>query len=347
MRRIVISGPQPVDMLDVAGPLEVFKLASKYEVILVSPGRSSRLELNHGLTLSDAVPYSKLAGQIDTLVIAGGPGANRGQYDANYLKWIAESASRARRVAAICTGAFVLAAAGLLDGKRAVTHWDYCGQLSQQYPSILVESDPIYLRDGSIYTSAGITAGIDLALALVEEDHGHSVALQIARMLVMFLVRPGGQSQYSHMLSRQAAASHPLRELQVWMIENLREDLGVEKLAERMRMSSRHFTRVCLRETRMNPGQFVDRLRVEAAQQLIDSSEMGLKEIADTCGFQNPLSMRRSFIRVIGITAGEYASRFKRPQSETPQKVIVKRSVTNGERRSKRQPRSMALSDGH
>lgn len=345
MRKIVISGPQPVDMLDVAGPLEVFKLASKYEVILASPGRSSRLELDHGFILSGAVPYSKLVGQIDTLVIAGGPGANHGQYDVNYLRWIKESASRSRRVAAICTGAFVLAAGGLLDGKRAVTHWDYCDQLSRQYPSIMVESDPIFLRDGSIYTSAGITAGIDLALALVEEDHGHKAALQIARMLVMFLVRPGGQSQYSHMLSRQAITSHPLRELQVWMIENLREDLGVEKLAERMSMSSRHFTRVCLRETRMNPGQFVDRLRVEAAQQMIDSSEMGLKEIADACGFQTALSMRRSFLRVIGITAGEYASRFKRTQCETSEKAIAKRSVTTEERKSKRRPRLTALSD--
>jgi transcriptional regulator GlxA family with amidase domain len=166
-------------------------------------------------------------------------------------------------------------------------------------------------------TSAGITAGMDLAIALVEEDHGHQVALQIARISVMFLVRPGGQSQYSHMLSRQAATSQPLRELQVWMIENLREDLGVERLAKRMGMSARNFTRVCLRETRMNPGQFVDRMRVEAAQRMIDSFAMCLKEIADACGFQTPLAMRRTFLRVLGITAGEYASRFKRSQSQT------------------------------
>src|SRR6202044_2885231 len=153
---------------------------------------------------------------------------------------------------------------------------------------------------------------MDLALALVEEDHGHQVALEIARILVMFLVRPGGQSQYSHMLSRQAITSHPLRELQVWMIENLREDLSVEKLAERMSMSSRHFTRVCLRETRMNPGQFVDRLRVEAAQQMIDSSSMGLKEMADASGFQSADSMRSTFLRVLGVSAAEYATRFNR-----------------------------------
>ena len=317
MRRIVITGPQPVDMLDLVGPLEVFKFVPEYEVIVASPKGTTELQLNHGFKISDAVPLTTLAGQIDTLVVAGGPGTNQGRYDADYLDWVTEAASRSRRVVAICTGAFVLAAAGLLDGKKAVTHWEYCDQLSRQYPSVEVEPDRIYLRDGSIYTSAGITAGMDLTLALVEEDHGHQVALQIARILVMFLVRPGGQSQYSHMLSRQAATSQPLRELQVWMIENLREDLSVERLAKRMGMSARNFTRVCLRETRMNPGQFVDRMRVEAAQQMIDSSAMGLKEIADACGFQTALAMRRTFIRVLGITAGEYASRFQRAQPQT------------------------------
>src|ERR1700690_1453150 len=314
MRRIVTTGPQPVDMLDLVGPLEVFKFAPEYEVAVASPEGTTELQLNHGFKISDAVPFTKLAAQIDTLVVAGGPGANDELYDDHYLKRITELAARSRRVAAICTGTFVLAAAGLLDGKRAVTHWAYCDKLSRQYPSVVVEPDRIYLRDGSIYTSAGITAGMDLALALVEEDHGHQVALEIARILVMFLVRPGGQSQYSHMLSRQAATSQPLRELQVWMIENLRENLSVERLAKRMGMSSRNFPRVCLRETRMNPGQFVDRMRVEAAQQMIDSSAMGLKEIADACGFQTPLAMRRTFLRVLGITAGEYASRFKRSQ---------------------------------
>jgi transcriptional regulator GlxA family with amidase domain len=176
---------------------------------------------------------------------------------------------------------------------------------------VVVRPEPIYLRDGSIYTSAGITAGIDLSLALVEEDHGHEAALKIARFLVMFLVRPGGQAQYSHMLSHQAVTSQPLRELQVWMLQHLGDDLTVESLAERIGMSARHFTRVCLRETGMNPGQFVDRMRVEAAQQIIDSSSRGLKEIADSCGFKSVDAMRRSFLRVLGVTAAEYASRFK------------------------------------
>jgi transcriptional regulator GlxA family with amidase domain len=312
MRRVVITGPPPVQILDVAGPLEVFASAPEYEVILGSPDGSDVLRTNRGFSLTGAVPLNELSGPIDTLLIVGGPGAESGIYDDSYLAWIADAAKRSRRLASICTGAFLLAAAGLLDGKQVVTHWDFCDRLAREFPAVLVKPDPIYLRDGSIYTSAGITAGIDLALALVEEDHGHKVALEVARRLVMFLVRPGGQAQYSHMLSRQAVTSQPLRELQVWMLEHLRENLGVEQLAERIGISPRHFTRVCLRETKMNPGQFVDRMRVEAAQQMIDSSTMGLKEIADACGFRSADSMRRTFLRVIGVTPGEYTNRFKR-----------------------------------
>jgi transcriptional regulator GlxA family with amidase domain len=312
MRRIVITGPAPVQVLDVTGPLEVFASAPEYEVVLGSADGSDVLQTSRGFALTGAVPLQELTGPIDTLMVVGGPGAESGSYDAGYLEWIADAAKRSRRVASICTGAFLLAAAGLLDGKQVVTHWSFCDRLTREFPSVLVRPDPIYLRDGAVYTSAGITAGIDLTLALVEEDHGHKVALDVARRLVMFLVRPGGQAQYSHMLSRQAVTSQPLRELQVWMLEHLREDLGVEKLAERMGMSSRQFTRVCLRETKMNPGQFVDRMRVEASQQMIDSSSMGLKEIADACGFRSDDAMRRTFLRVLGVTAGEYMNRFKR-----------------------------------
>jgi transcriptional regulator GlxA family with amidase domain len=312
MRRVVITGPPPVQVLDVTGPLEVFCSASDYAVLLGANDGSTLLQTSRGFALTGAIPLTELSGPIDTLLIAGGPGAESGVYEDKYLNWIADAAKRSRRVASICTGAFLLAAAGLLDGKQAVTHWDFCDRLAREFPSVLVRPDPIYLRDGSIYTSAGITAGIDLALALVEEDHGHKVALEVARRLVMFLVRPGGQAQYSHMLSRQAVTSQPLRELQVWMLENLREDLSVERLADRIGMSARHFTRVCLRETSMNPGQFVDRMRVEAAQQMIDSSSMGLKEIADACGFLSADSMRRTFLRVIGVTPSEYTNRFTR-----------------------------------
>jgi transcriptional regulator GlxA family with amidase domain len=311
MRKVVIVGPPPVQILDVTGPLEVFSNAPGYDIQLANPGLERTLKTNRGVVLADATPIADVKGPIDTLVIAGGPGAENGSYDPNFVAWIAKAGSQARRVASICTGAFLLAEAGLLNGKQAVTHWTFCDRLAREYPKVAVRPEPIFLRDGSIYTSAGITAGIDLSLTLVEEDHGHETALRIARFLVMFLVRPGGQAQYSHMLSHQAVTSQPLRELQVWMLQHLREPLTVESLAERIGMSARHFTRVCLRETGMNPGQFVDRMRVEAAQQIIDSSSRGLKEIADSCGFQSADAMRRTFLRVLGVTAAEYASRFK------------------------------------
>ena len=312
MRRVVISGPPPVQILDVTGPLEVFASAPDYRVEIAVPSRCRVLETSRGVSLGGATPIEEVTGPIDTLVIVGGPGAECGVYEEAYLGWIAEAATQSRRVAAVCTGAFLLAAAGILNGKRAVTHWQFCDRLAREFPDVQVDPNAIYLRDGSIYTSAGITAGIDLTLALVEEDHGNKTALAIARQLVMFLVRPGGQAQYSHMLSRQAVTSDPLRELQVWMLENIKEDLSVERLADRIGMSARHFARICRSETNMNPGQFVDRMRVEAAQQMIDSSSMGLKEIADACGFGSADSMRRTFLRVLGITAGNYMERFKR-----------------------------------
>ena len=312
IRRVVIVGPPPVQVLDVTGPIEVFSSAEGYEVIIGTPGSERTLQTHRRFALTDAVPITEINGPIDTLIIAGGPGAETGIYDPFFVAWIGEAAERSRRVASICTGAFLLGAAGLINGKQVVTHWRFSDRLAEEFPQAIVRPEPIFMKDEIVYTSAGITAGIDLALALVEEDHGHEVALNIARFLVMFLVRPGGQAQFSHMLSHQALTSKPLRELQVWMLENLREDLTVEKLADRLGMSPRHFTRVCLHEIKMNTGQFVDRMRVEAAQQMVDSSNMGLKEIAEICGFRSADALRRTFTRVKGITAGEYMDRFRR-----------------------------------
>jgi transcriptional regulator GlxA family with amidase domain len=311
-RKVVIVGPPPVQVLDVIGPLEVFSNVEAYDVTIGTPGPERTLKTNRRFALTDAVPISEIHGLIDTLIIAGGPGAETGTHDPSLVAWIRDAAERSRRIASVCTGAFLLGAAGLLDGKQVVTHWRFCDRLAKDFPRAIVRPEPIFMRDGAVYSSAGITAGIDLSLALVEEDHGRRVALDIARFLVMFLVRPGDQAQFSHMLSHQAVTSKPLRELQVWMLENLREDLTVEQLADRIGMSARHFTRVCVRETGMNPGEFVDRLRVEAAQQMIDSSDMGLKEVADACGFKSADAMRRAFLRVMGITAAEYADRFRR-----------------------------------
>ena len=312
MRKVVIVGAPPVQILDVTGPLEVFSSAAGYDVVLGNPGEARMLRTSRNVALTDAIPIREITGPIDTLVIAGGSGAETGSYDSDFMSWIAAAAARSRRVASVCTGTFLLGAAGLIDGKQVVTHWQYCDRLANEFPRTTVRPEPIFLKDGSIYTSAGISAGIDLALALVEEDLGHTTALNIARFLVMFLVRPGGQAQFSHMLAHQAGTSKPLRELQIWMMENLREDLTVEKLADRLGMSARHFTRVCLKEAKMNPGQFVDRMRVEAARQMIDSSNLGLKEIADASGFHTADAMRRTFLRVLGITAGDYLHRFKR-----------------------------------
>jgi transcriptional regulator GlxA family with amidase domain len=312
MRKVVITGASPVQVMDVTGPFEVFSSVPGYKVELGNPEGDSVWRTYPELGFADAKPLYELDGPIDTLVIAGGPGSEKGVYDERFVEWIGEAAQRSRRIAAICTGTFLLAAAGLLDGKQAVTHWKFFDRLAREFPAINVQRDPIYLRDGSVYTSAGIMAGLDLSLAMLEEDYGHQAALEVARQLVMFLVRPGGQSQYSHMLSRQANSSKPLRKLQVCMLENLREDLTVERLAERLGMSARNFTRTCLSEMRMTPGQFVDRLRVEAAQQMIDSSSKGLKEIADACGFKTPEAMRRTFLRVLGVSASTYASRFNR-----------------------------------
>jgi transcriptional regulator GlxA family with amidase domain len=323
MRKVVIVGPPPVQILDVTGPLEVFSSAGGYEVVLGNPGQERTLQTNRDIALTEALPIHEITGAIDTLVIAGGPGSETGSYDPDFVAWIADAAKRSRRIASICTGTFLLGAAGLIDGRKVVTHWKFCDRLASEFPLAMVHPEPIFLQDGPIYTSAGIAAGIDLSLALVEEDQGHVVALNIARFLVMFLVRPGGQAQFSHMLSHQAVTSKPLRELQVWMMENLREDLTVEKLADRLGMSARHFTRVCLKEVKMNPGEFVDRLRVEAAQQMIDSTNMGLKEIADGCGLQTADAMRRTFLRVLGITPREYLHRFKRGAASSDASDIV------------------------
>ncbi len=299
-------------MLDVTGPLEVFSSLPDYRIDIATPEDSSVLRTSQGFPIAGATALRDLKEAIDTLLVVGGPGSEGGVYESEFVEWIAATSKRVRRIGSVCTGAFLLAAAGVLDGKQAVTHWAFCDQLAREFPSVKVTPDPIFLRDGHTYTSAGITAGIDLSLALVEEDHGHKAALDIARMLIMFLIRPGGQSQFSNMLSRQSGASQPLRELQVWILDHLREHLTVERLADQIGMSARHFTRVCQEQIGVGPGEFIGRLRVEAARELITSSTLGMKEVADACGFQSADAMRRVFVRVLGVTAGEYAKRFKR-----------------------------------
>jgi transcriptional regulator GlxA family with amidase domain len=297
-----------VQTLDVTGPLEVFSRTARW---LVDQGQCSQLTytvellaVHRGLVRSSSglepVVRRSIADVrrgVDTLLVAGGIGRRRAPSDSVLVRWLRRIAPRVRRLASVCTGAFLRAEAGLLDGRRATTHWGACRELAERYPHVAVEADPIFVRDGRIYTSAGVTAGMDLALALVEEDHGREVALPVARELVMFLKRPGGQSQYSAQLMAQAADREPIRELQVWIGEHPAADLSVAALARRAAMSMRNFARVFTREVGMTPARFVERARIEA--------------VATQCGFSSPEIMRRAFLRTVRVNPAEYRQRFR------------------------------------
>jgi transcriptional regulator GlxA family with amidase domain len=320
--RIALVVYPGVDFLDVAGPCEVFGATQRalvalgrpgeagYPVELLSSSRELAIETDSAVSLLAHRSYLGYRGPIDSLLVAGGLGAEQAAKDRALLRWLQRMAPRVRRLGSICTGAFVLAAAGLLDGRRATTHWGWCQRLARAYPQIEVDPDPIFIRDGPVITSAGVTAGMDLALALVEEDFGRAAALWIARLLVLFLRRPGGQSQFSVLLDLQAAEREPLRELQAWIAEHLDQDLSVERLAQRVHMSTRNFARVFRQQVGGTPARFVERLRVEAARRRLEESNAALAQIARECGFGSADALRRSFVRVLLVGPGDYRRRF-------------------------------------
>jgi transcriptional regulator GlxA family with amidase domain len=318
---VVLVAPEPVQILDVAGPAEVFARAESvlrtlgrppggYDVELASTTRSSRVAATCGLGLSRAVHYSRQRGRVDTILVLGGD-VRAAVRDRRLLKWLARAAGRTRRIGSVCTGAFLLAAAGLLNGRRATTHWQWCDLLASRFPEVSVDPAPIFIADGPVYTSAGVTAGIDLSLALVEADLGGAVALQIAKELVLYLRRPGGQSQFSLMLPERGAGEDRFQELRPWIVAHLARPLRVEDLAEQARMSPRHFARVFRTETGHTPARFVERLRVEAACRRLEVQGGGLKGIAATTGFGSPDSMRRSFVRTLRTTPDQYRAHFR------------------------------------
>lgn len=319
LRRIVMLAAPPIEELDLVGPWDVFSTANNalgrkgphYALELVTTGPSLALTGDSGLTLSAARRYPQLKGEIDTLVVPGGTGPQAKQKPA-LRGWLCKVATRARRIASVCTGAFLLADAGLLDGKHVTTHWMFAGELARRYPALIVEADRIYIQQGRFYTSAGVTAGMDLALALVEEDLGSALALQVARTLVLFLRRPGGQNQFSALLTPSASDCKPLRDLQVWCAENLRQDLSVDKLALRVAMSPRNFARVFAREFGTTPAAFVENLRIEGSRRILETTTMGLKGIAASVGFHSAEVMRRAFQRNVGISPERYRERFAR-----------------------------------
>lgn len=314
-RRIVVLAPDQVQPLDAIGPIEVFHTASlvsqraAYDTEAVAP-EGGVITTRSGLRLlADPLPDPQRAA--DTLLIAGGEGTRAAAGDADLLAWVAAQSGCTRRTASVCTGAFVLAAAGLLDGRRATTHWMWCDLLDRAFPQVTVDPDPIFVRDGDVWTSAGVTAGMDLALALVEDDLGAEIALEVARRLVVFVKRPGGQAQFSAGLAAQAARRDPLRELQAWMVDHLTEDLSVPALARRVHLSERQFARAFKAETDMTPAAYVEALRVERARLLLHDGAT-VDEAARATGFRSAEVLRRAFHRRIGVAPSAYRERFTR-----------------------------------
>ena len=306
-----------VQLLDVSGPLQVFASANELMVkrghpapyalnVVAAEASSVRSSAGLGLLTSPLPPANQ---HCDTLLIAGGRGVDAAARNPHILNWLQAQANGARRVASVCSGAFLLAAGGLLDGRRVVTHWSRCAELARRYPALQVEADPIFINDGKFWTSAGITAGIDLALALVEDDLGHELALAVARHLVVFLKRPGGQAQFSATLALQNNGGR-FAELHAWIAENLSADLSVAILAERVGMSERSFVRHYRAQTGSTPARAIEQLRVEAARRLLADTGLPIKRVANRCGFGTEETLRRSFLRAIAVTPQAYRERF-------------------------------------
>lgn len=319
-RQIVILAFPDVQSLDISGPLEVFATAQAlagsldhaergYELLVLSRD-GAPLRTSSGLEIVPHGDFSQTPARFDTLIVAGGIGSRAASLDPATIEWVADTSKRVRRTASVCTGAFLLASAGLLDGRRATTHWAAASELARLHPAVRVEPEPIFLRDGEIWTSAGVSAGMDLALALVEEDIDREAALAIARHLVLFLRRPGNQAQFSATLASQEPLSEPLRDTRRHIIENLAGDLSVQALAEHAHMSPRHFARLFRAETGTTPARFVENVRLEAARRALEDSAQPVAVVASSCGFGTPETLRRSFLRALGVGPAEYRRRF-------------------------------------
>ncbi|GLS45677.1 GlxA family transcriptional regulator [Methylobacterium brachythecii] len=320
-RSVEVLAFEGVQVLDVTGPLQVFASANEhlakagqapaYRLRVVAKGGGAALS-SAGLMLATE-PLPAAGEVVDTVVVAGGPGVDAAGADPELIDWVRDRAGRARRIATVCTGAFLAAASGVLDGRRAVTHWSFCDALARRFPAVRVEPDPIFLRDGPVWTSAGVTAGIDLALALVEEDLGGEIALAVARYLVVFLKRPGGQAQFSAALSLQTARDR-FAALHRWVRANLTSDLSLSVMAAQAGMSERSFSRRHLEETGVTPARAVERLRVEAARQMLTDTRQPVKRIGQLCGFGSEETMRRSFLRHLASAPQDYRCRFSKFQ---------------------------------
>ena len=318
VRKVALVGYPGVQSLDLIGPWEVFAMANRfagerhYQPILAAPEAGEILS-NSGLKLGGAVAVADLPPDLDTILVGGGDAAGlRAVSETSVIDWLTLRATDTRRIGSVCSGAFVLAAAGLLDGRRATTHWEVCDDLRAQHPAVRVEPDAIFVADPPFYTSAGVTAGIDLCLSFVEADCGPELALAVARNLVLFMRRPGGQTQYSAGLNVQAAATPRLRQLIADVIAQPAADLSLPTLAARAGMAERTFSRVFHKETGSTPAAFVESARVDRAKALLETSDWPLARVADRAGFGSLDALHRAFLKRVKATPGEYRQRFGR-----------------------------------
>lgn len=322
-KKLVVIIPMPgIFLLDLAGPSDVFIMADKalaerngnttagYELLLASPVSNKKIVTKSGIAIDCAVTVHEIDRPVDTLIVAGFSRMEM-QSGHPFFQWLKHIYPKLRRIGSVCIGTYALAEAGILDGKQATTHWEFSQEFQYKYPGVKVDTNPFYTRDCNVYTSGGVASGIDLALALVEEDHGHDIALYVARKLVLQLKRPGYQSQYSTMLQVYSFENSLAGKLHPWLVQHLDEELSVEHLAEHSNMSARNFTRVFLKETGITPAKFVEKLRVEVARKYLEDSDLTIDQIACKCGLGGLVSMRRTFLRHIMVSPSDYRRTFR------------------------------------
>lgn len=322
-KKLIVVIPMPgIFLLDIAGPCDVFLAADSvlsenpgtgrggYELLLASPVESTKIVTKSGIAIECPVRVSEINRPIDTLIVAG---FSRMQLQKGhpFFLWLRQIYPKVRRIGSICIGTYALAEAGILDGKQATTHWEFSQEFQLRYPGVMVDTNPFYTRDCNVYTSGGVASGIDLALALVEEDYGRDVALTTARKLVLPLKRPGYQSQFSTLLQVHSLENSIAGKLHSWLIRHLGEELSVEQLAEHSNMSVRNFTRVFLKETGLTPAKFVEKLRTEVARKYLEDSDLTLDQIAVKCGLGGLVSMRRTFMRHMMVSPSDYRRSFR------------------------------------
>ena len=312
------------EIVDVTGPMDVFcfanialRMAGKigatetvYSLSLVAE-QAGPVKTSSGIRIVADFAYADITENIDTLLVCGATDIVNGLKDKQSIKWLVQMMPKVRRMVSICTGAFLLAESGLLNGRKATTHWLFCDQIANAYKDVQIQPDKIFVRDGNIYTSGGVTAGIDLALSLVEEDWGWEVASGVARGMLIFMRRPGGQSQFSSYVFNEAKNRKDFRELQAWIVSHPDTDLSVEILADRMAMSPRNFSRLFCQEIGMTPAKFIERIRLEAARNMMLRTDLPMESVASKSGFNTSEQMRRTFQRFLKITPQEYRANFK------------------------------------